>query len=93
MNKQRTFCGEFQAGLFVNNAVRSRWKARQPSDSVGPSGEFTTYSPSTLTYNLLPKAGAPIIGAGTTGSPLPTVDILGAARSQPYEVGAYTTLQ
>jgi hypothetical protein len=62
-------------------------------DSVGPSGEFTTYSPSTLIYTLLPKAGAPIIGAGTTGSPLPTVDIIGAARSQPYVAGAYTTLR
>ncbi len=46
-------------------------------DSGGAKSEFVNFNPSTLTYNMMLKAGAPAIGAGTaTGAP--TVDILGA---------------
>ena len=57
-------------------------------DSGGTKSEFVNFNPSTLTYNLMLKAGAPAIGAGTaTGAP--TVDILGAGRAAPYTAGAY----
>ena len=52
-------------------------------DSGGTKSEFVNFNPSTLTYNLMLKAGAPAIGAGTaTGAP--TVDILGAPRRALY---------
>ena len=57
-------------------------------DSAGPTSEFVNFNPSTLTYNMMLKAGAPAIGTGTaTGAP--TIDILGAPRAAPYTAGAY----
>jgi hypothetical protein len=57
--------------------------------SGGPTTEFVDFKPSTLTYDVMLKAGAQPIGAGTaTGAP--TVDILGVARKRPYTVGAYS---
>ena len=54
----------------------------------GPAAEFVDFNPSTLTYNVKLKAGAPAIGAGlATGAP--TVDILGDPRTVPYTAGAY----
>ena len=51
-------------------------------DSGGAKSEFVNFNPSTLTYNMMLKAGAPAIGAGTaTGAP--TVDILGAPAPRP----------
>ena len=58
-------------------------------DSGGSKSEFVDFNPSTLAYNMMLKAGAPAIGAGTaTGAP--TVDILGAPRAAPYTAGAYS---
>lgn len=57
-------------------------------DSGGPKSEFVNFNPATLTYNLMLKAGAPAIGAGTSGAPI--VDILGATRATPYTAGAYS---
>ena len=57
-------------------------------DSGGPNSEFVNFNPSTLTYNLMLKAGAQAIGAGTAAG-APTVDILGAARAAPYTASAY----
>ena len=55
----------------------------------GPAAEFVDFDPSTLTYNVKLKAGAPAIGAGiATGAP--TVDILGVTRTAPYDAGAYS---
>jgi hypothetical protein len=57
-------------------------------DSGGVSSEFLQFSPSTLSYTVMLKAGAPAITAGvSTGAP--TVDILGNVRTSPYTVGAY----
>jgi hypothetical protein len=57
-------------------------------DSGGTKSEFVNFNPSTLTYNVMLKAGAQAIGAGTaTGAP--TLDILGAKRVAPYTAGAY----
>ena len=55
----------------------------------GPAAEFVDFDPSTLTYNMKLKAGAPAIGAGASGSP--TVDILGATRTSPFAAGAYAS--
>jgi hypothetical protein len=55
----------------------------------GPASEFVDFDPSTLTYNMMLKAGAPAIGAGlATGAP--AVDILGVTRTAPYDAGAYS---
>ena len=55
----------------------------------GPAAEFVDFDPSTLTYNVMLKAGAPAIGAGlATGDP--AVDILGVTRTAPYDAGAYS---
>ena len=57
--------------------------------SGGPTTEFVDFKPSILTYDVMLKAGAQPIGAGTaTGAP--AVDILGVARKAPYTVGAYS---
>ena len=59
-------------------------------DATGAKGEFVNFNPATLTYNVMLKAGAQAIGAGTaTGAP--TLDILGVARTTPYTTaGAYS---
>jgi hypothetical protein len=58
-------------------------------DSGGAKSEFLNFNPSTLTYNLMLKAGSQAIGAGTAVG-APTVDILGAKRVAPYTAGAYS---
>jgi hypothetical protein len=55
----------------------------------GPASEFVDFDPSTLTYNVKLKAGAPAIGAGVA-TDAPTVDILGVTRTAPYAAGAYS---
>jgi hypothetical protein len=55
----------------------------------GPAAEFVDFDPSTLTYNVMLKAGAPAIGAGTA-TDAPAVDILGVTRTAPYDAGAYS---
>ena len=55
----------------------------------GPTSEFVDFDPSTLTYNVMLKKGAPAIGAVTSAS-APTVDILGVKRTAPYDAGAYS---
>ena len=59
-------------------------------DTGGPKSEFVNFNPATLTYNVMLKAGAQAIGAGTaTGAP--TLDILGVPRATPYTTaGAYS---
>jgi hypothetical protein len=54
----------------------------------GSASEFVNFDPSTLTYNMMLKKGAPAIGAGAAG--VPTVDILGVTRVSPYTAGAYS---
>jgi hypothetical protein len=55
----------------------------------GPAAEFVDFDPSTLTYNVKLKAGAPAIGAGVA-TDAPAVDILGVTRTAPYDAGAYS---
>jgi hypothetical protein len=58
-------------------------------DAGGAKSEFVNFNPSTLTFNLMLKAGAQAIGAGTaTGAP--TLDIFSATRVAPYTAGAYS---
>jgi hypothetical protein len=52
------------------------------------ASQFVTWSPSTLQFNLMLKAGSVAIGAGVAGAP--TVDILGVTRTAPYTAGAYS---
>ena len=87
-----------QLNFYVNGVLQYYRNAGTYSNGVnvaniivagGPAAEFVEFDPSTLTYNLELKAGAPAIGAGTaTGAP--TVDILGVPRKIPYDAGAYT---
>ncbi len=57
-------------------------------DLVGPASEFVDFNPSTLAYSLGLKAGARARGAGSAqGAPL--IDVLGVARTVPYDAGAY----
>jgi hypothetical protein len=58
-------------------------------DSGGAKSEFVNFNPSTLTYNVMLKAGAQAIGAGTAVG-APTIDIFGAKRVAPYTAGAYS---
>ena len=57
-------------------------------DSLGPTGEFVNFSPSTLTYTVMLKPGAQAIRAGSPAGP--RIDILGYTRAPPYAVGAYS---
>jgi Right handed beta helix region len=52
------------------------------------ANQFVTWSPATLSFSLMLKAGSVAIGAGVAGAP--TVDILGATRTAPYTGGAYS---
>ena len=56
----------------------------------GPAAEFVDFDPSTLTYNVMLKAGAPAIGAGIA-TDAPAVDILEVTRTAPYAAGAYSS--
>ncbi len=58
-------------------------------DAGGTKSEFVNFNPSTLAYNVMLKAGAQAIGAGTA-SGAPTLDILGVKRVAPYTAGAYS---
>ena len=46
-------------------------------DSGGAKSEFLNFNPSTLTYNVMLRAGAQAIGAGAADG-APTIDILGS---------------
>jgi hypothetical protein len=72
----------YPIGTDANGNVAS--KVATPYASV-----FKIWDPAHLNYDLMLKAGSAAIGPGTFGSPLPTVDIRGVARSSPYAVGAY----
>ena len=55
----------------------------------GPQSEFVDFDPSTLTYNVMLKQGAPAIGAGVATN-VPPLDILGVTRTAPNDAGAYS---
>jgi hypothetical protein len=76
-----------KAGTYANSNI---------IDSGGAQSEFANFNPATLTYDVLLKAGAPAICAGTAGPP--TVDFLGVTRQRQasctagtpgYAAGAY----
>jgi parallel beta-helix repeat protein len=69
------------AGTDVNGNVT-------PATTIMPATQFVTWSPSTMSYNLLLKAGAKAIGAGSAAGA--QIDILGYARRAPYTAGAYS---
>jgi hypothetical protein len=49
---------------------------------------FVSFDPAKFVYNLRLKPGAPAIGAGNPEG-APPVDITGAPRRSPVDVGAY----
>ena len=57
-------------------------------DRRGAKSEFVNFDPANFAFDLRLKAGATAIGAG---SPVeaPAVDITGAARGNPVDIGAY----
>jgi hypothetical protein len=57
-------------------------------DSGGAQSEFANFNPAALTYDVLLKAGAPAICAGTAGPP--TVDFLGVTRQRQASCAAGT---
>ena len=57
-------------------------------DARGNAGEFVDYDPAKFVFDLRLKAGAPAIGAGNPDG-APAVDITGAARGNPVDIGAY----
>ena len=57
-------------------------------DVRGAQGEFVTFDPAKLVFDLRLKAGALAIGAGNPDG-APPADITGAARGNPVDVGAY----
>jgi hypothetical protein len=67
-----------QPGTYTNSNI---------IDSGGANAEFDNFSPSSMTYNVMLKANAQAVGAGTAGAP--TVDFLGAPRLIP-SAGAYS---
>jgi hypothetical protein len=58
-------------------------------DGCGAACEFINFKPSTLTYNLSLLASAPAMRAGSA-TDAPALDILGTARTVPYDAGAYS---
>jgi hypothetical protein len=96
--------GSFSPELiwYVNGAPQDLGKAGTYAngniiDTGGPNSEFANFNPATLTYDVLLKAGAPAICAGTAGPP--TVDFLGVTRQSQascaagtpgYAAGAYS---
>jgi hypothetical protein len=54
----------------------------------GAEGEFVKFDPAKLVFDLRLKPGATAIGAGSSVE-APAVDITGAARGNPVDVGAY----
>jgi hypothetical protein len=59
-----------------------------PASALNPASQFVTWSPSTLSYNVMLKAGAKAIGAGSAAGA--RMDILGYTRIAPYAAGAYS---
>ena len=51
--------------------------------------EFEGFNPATFYFNLALSATAQAIGAGTSGAPLPILDIKGQTRTAPFVAGAY----
>ena len=61
-----------------------------PATSIPYASVFNTWLPGTWQYNVTLLPGSTVaIGAGTSGAPLPTIDITGATRTSPHTVGAY----
>jgi hypothetical protein len=83
-------------GILTSEGGRPKWSAFKPGeyrdrnviDGRGPAGEFVNFDPPKLVYDLRLRSGARAIGAGSPDS-APTVDIVGAARTIPFDAGAY----
>jgi len=80
------------SGNIVRNNI-STMSAQVPAgagvkDHNVTTSAYTTYFADHLNFDFYPKATSPAIGAGDTLD-APSIDILGNARSVPYDIGAY----
>jgi hypothetical protein len=85
-------CNPPEIGWYVNGVVQYLTKPGTYAngnviDTGGANAEFDNFNPSSMAYNVMLKATAQAVGAGTAGSP--AVDILGAPRLIPA-AGAYS---
>jgi hypothetical protein len=71
--------GTYKPGMYGDHNV---------IDARGNPVEFVNYDPDKLAYDLRLKAGARAIGTGNPEG-APAVDVTGAARGNPVDIGAY----
>jgi hypothetical protein len=58
-------------------------------DARGNDSEFVNFDPAKFIFDLRLKPGARAVGAGNPDG-APAVDITGAARGSPVDIGAYS---
>ena len=86
--------GKCQIVTYVNGKLD--WGTIKPGmygdhniiDGRGAGGMFVSFDPAKFVYDLRLKSGAIAIGAGNSAE-APPVDITGAPRRSPVDVGAY----
>jgi hypothetical protein len=99
MVMDHNICAAIEGGCRILNFLpngKPNWGAYKPGEygdhnivaRRGTEGEFVNFDPAKFVFDLRLKAGATAIGAG---SPVeaPAVDITGAARGNPVDIGAY----
>jgi Right handed beta helix region len=64
------------------------YRDRNIIDGRGPRSMFVNFDPAKFVFDLRLKSGAPAIGAGNPEG-APPIDITGAPRRSPVDVGAY----
>jgi Right handed beta helix region len=86
--------GRCQIVTYVNG--KPDWSTIKPGmhgdhniiDGLGASARFVNFDPAKLVFDLRLRPGAPAIGAGNPEG-APPVDITGARRRSPVDIGAY----
>jgi len=77
--------------LAIKGGCRSKpgdYREHNTNDPRGAEGEFVTFDPAKLMFDLRLKPGALAIGAGNPDG-APQTDITGAPRGMPVDIGAY----
>ena len=64
------------------------YRDRNIIDGRGPRSMFVNFDPAKFDFDLRLKSGAPAIGAGNPEG-APPIDVTGAPRRSPVDVGAY----
>jgi hypothetical protein len=84
-------------GIMEYENGKPRWGVYKPGvyydhnliDRRGADSQFVNFDPAKFVFDLRLKAGGSAIGAGSPDG-APAVDITGAARGNPVDVGAYS---